>query len=462
MEAEGPGRITRIWTADPQQGTVRIYLDDDREPAIAMPFRELFARLPLSFGIGGEGPENYHRSAEERLPMGHTTYCPIPFARSCRVTIEPEDDYLYYQINYELFPPSEDVTTFDLATSHESREIRQAQAAWDGWQRGDTASLWGGAGLQTVDVTRGRESVLLDRGGSCVITGLRIKLPPSADAARAAHIRDSLWVVAHFDDDQERDPSVRAPLGPLCLDFGQSPAPRALLAGTDAEGAYYLRFPMPFSERARVRLVNWSLFDLEGIEVSVLTESLEAVGRDFARFRAVWHIETPFGPDHRDYGGVACRILNLDGRDNYELLNVRGAGHFVGSAFHIDLSDAPTDRAAVEGDEMFFLDDDPRLTHYGTGTEDYLNDAWGVRGYQGPVSGTGMTGSWGKDIQVFGHRLHLSDPIPFVRRGRFTLEHGTGNNCSGLYRSIAYWYALPTTNRVKVEEARWEEIRNRG
>src|SRR5262249_22874497 len=157
---------------------------------------------------------------------------------------------------------------------------------------------------------------------------------------------------------------------------------------------------------------------------------------------------------------VACRLLNLDGRDNYELLNVRGAGHFVGCGFHIDLREAPTDRAAGEGDEMFFVDDDPRLTLYGTGTEDYINDAWGVRGYEGPLSGDAIAGTWGTDPQLFGYRLHVPDPVPFVRKGRFTLEHGTGNSCSGLYRSVAYWYMAPAANRTRIEEARWEAIRN--
>jgi hypothetical protein len=46
-----------------------------------------------------------------------------------------------------------------------------------------------------------------------------------------------------------------------------------------------------------------------------------------------------------------------------------------------------------------------------------------------------------------------------VRKGRFTLEHGTGNNCSGAYRSVAYWYMDPAANRTKAEEARWEALR---
>lgn len=109
---------------------------------------------------------------------------------------------------------------------------------------------------------------------------------------------------------------------------------------------------------------------------------------------------------------------------------------------------------------MFFIDDDPSLTLYGTGAEDYVNDAWGIRGYSGPLSGDDLEGEWGRDPRFFGYRLHLSDSAPFYRKGRFTLEHGTGNNCSGRYRSVAYWYMDPASMRTRIEERRWEEIRN--
>ncbi|MCC6443160.1 MAG: DUF2961 domain-containing protein [Armatimonadetes bacterium] len=460
LDTQGPGCVTRLWTADPRAGTVRLFLENRSEPAIECPFAELFTRLPLSFGIGGESPDTYERSRTEARPMGHTSYAPIPFRQGCKITIEPEDDYLYYQINYRLYPPGAPVDVWNPAQPENSPGVREAQAVWAAWERGEPLFSWDGATIQTLSLASGQAAVFLEETGPGTIHGLRFQCPPASDARAAAHRRDGVWLIAHFDDDEPRDPSIRAPLGPLCLDFGQQVPPRALWAGTDPEGGYYLFFPMPYARFARLQLVNRSLFPLPDIRVSLLQERLAAPA-DLFRFRAAWHLETPFGPDHRDYGGVACRLLNLDGRDNYELLNMRGGGTFVGCGFHIDLSEAPTDRAAGEGDEMFFLDDDPRLTHYGTGTEDYVNDAWGIRGYTGPLSGDALTGAWGDDPQIFGYRLHGPDAIPFVRRGRFTLEHGTGNNCSGLYRSVAYWYRDPAASRTSAEEARWEALLNK-
>jgi hypothetical protein len=459
MDAQGPGCITRIWTADPQKGTIRIYIDGNPKPVIETRFDDLFSLLPLSLGIGGESKENYERSRIERKPMGRTSYCPIPFARSCKITIDPEDDYLYYHINYRLLPPDVKVESFDPARSLDTAEIRKAQTVWAGWERGEPLIPWDGAAASECTLAPGESADMLASDGGGIIRGLRVALPDRYDPHEMAHIRDNLWLVAHFDDDEPRDPCVRAPIGPMFLDFGQSHKTRSLFVGTDAEGRYYSFFAMPFARRCRLQLVNRSILPVEGIHMAILHEEGSDLPSDLMRFRATYHTETPFGPDHRDYEGLACRLLNLDGRDNYELLNVRGVGHFVGCGFHADMRDAPTDRACGEGDEMFFVDDDPRLSMYGTGTEDYVNDAWGIRGYIGALSGDAIGGAWGVDPQLFGYRLHVPDPVPFVRKGRFTLEHGTGNNTSGHYRSVAYWYMNPSANRTKTEERRWEEIR---
>ncbi len=461
MDSDGPGCITRIWTADPQKGKVQIYIDGQH--AIECPFSELFDILPLSFGIGGESADNYARSKRESVPMGHTSYCPIPFQNHCKVTIEPEDDYLYYHVNFHLFPPSTKVESFGLSRSLDTEEVRVAKKVWANWTAGKPLVDMSSAAHLESEIQPGVEAVLLDHAGSGIVQGIRVRIQlptpqhPTLLASLAEYVRDNVWLVGHFDDDEPRDASVRAPIGPLCLDYGQTVKPRALFVGTDSSGEYYCFFPMPHHAKAHLKLVNRTVLPLK-VSATVLHEP-RPIDQDLLRFRATWHMETPFGPDHRDYEGLACRLLNLDGENNVELLNVDGAGHFVGCGFVADMRDGPTDRAAGEADEIFFVDDDWRLTMNGTGLEDYMNDAWGIRGYTGPLSGSATTGEGGKDIQIYGYRLHVPDPVPFNRKGRFTIEHGTGNNCSGLYRSVAYWYMDPARTRTRTEEWRWEAIR---
>ncbi len=457
MEAEGPGCINRIWTADPQKGVLRIFIDGHSRPALEAPFSHVFELLPLSFGIGGESPENYARAKADHLPMGHTNYCPIPFRTSCKVTIEPEDDYLYYHVNAHLYPPGTNVESFHSPASMKTDAVRKAEAAIANWGAGKPLVDMGAANRFEFELKPGERKVLGSWNGPGAVRGIRLTLPAGIEPRESEHVRENLWLVAHFDDDEPRDPSVRAPVGPFFLNFGQALTPRSVFCGTDKEGPYCF-FPMPHRERAGVALVNRSLLAVR-VSGAVLHQPLAEFDPDLFRFRATWHVENPFGPDHRDYEGLACRLLNLDGFYNYEMLHAFGAGHFVGCGFCADLREAPTDRAAGEGDEMFFIDDDPRLTMYGTGTEDYVNDAWGMHGYVGPLSGDSVTETADLGPQLFGYRLHVPDPVPFTRSGRFTLEHGTGNNCSGLYRSIAYWYMDPATARTRIEERRWEELR---
>ena len=80
---------------------------------------------------------------------------------------------------------------------------------------------------------------------------------------------------------------------------------------------------------------------------------------------------------------------------------------------------------------------------WGTGNEDYVNDAWGFHPVITPLSGgKQMPGSF------VGYRFHISDCIPFSRKIAFTLEHGSSNNCTGHYRSVAYYYLKETGKNV--------------
>jgi len=458
MDQAGPGCITRIWTADPQKGIVKIYLDKNPEPAVSMLFEQMFQTLPLTHGVGGEGEEHSNRSRDEHLAMGYTTYCPIPFQTHCKVTIEPEDDYLYYHINSQLYPPGTEVEAFELSSWLESERVEKAKTTLALWSKGQPLIDMNKSTKVEYTLAPGESATLLDHKGAGIVRGIRLKLPTGLTPHEMEHVRENLWLVAHFDEDELRDASVRVPVGPMFLDYGQGRKPGSLLCGTDADGEYYCFFPMPHHLNAKLELVNRTVLNLY-LSGQVLHEAADEIDRDLLRFRATWHIETPFGPDHRDYDGLACRLLNLDGFNNVEFLYAFGAGHFVGCSFVMDVRDAPTDRALCEGDEMFFVDDDPRLTMYGTGAEDYLNDAWGVRGYAGYLSGTTTMGEWGDGLQMCGYRLHVPDPVPFTRSGRFTIEHGTGNNCSGLFKSVAYWYMDPSLTRTRTEEWRWNDLR---
>ncbi len=124
LDADGPGAVVRFcgtWHGPRggpfSNGTMRVYLDGQPEPAIDGPIADLISGQalvgpPLSESVSPETP--YER-------RGHNLYLPIPYAKHCKITYESDkltdvggkqDEALYYQINYRTYEPGTDVVTF--------------------------------------------------------------------------------------------------------------------------------------------------------------------------------------------------------------------------------------------------------------------------------------------------------------------------------------------------------------
>ena len=99
MDADGPGAIVRIWSANPQ-GTLRIYLDGSETPAIEAPMADF---------LSGKYP-GIPEPIAHVVSRGWNSYFPIPYARHCKVTSDNGD--FYYHINYRTYPAGTRVATF--------------------------------------------------------------------------------------------------------------------------------------------------------------------------------------------------------------------------------------------------------------------------------------------------------------------------------------------------------------
>ena len=68
MDAEGPGAVVRIWSANPA-GTLRVYLDHAVEPVLEVPMTEVlggtFPGLPKP--LAGERSRGWNLSGSLRL-----------------------------------------------------------------------------------------------------------------------------------------------------------------------------------------------------------------------------------------------------------------------------------------------------------------------------------------------------------------------------------------------------------
>jgi len=144
--------------------------------------------------------------------------------------------------------------------------------------------------------------------------------------------------------------------------------------------------------------------------------------------------------------------------EEYVILDAEGKGHYAGcnmsiinnsdgwwgegdDKFYIDgRAESPLDSCAVPGQKI------PTL--WGTGSEDYLCQAFGVPGpFTSPYFGSLLDpGDYRRGSKSIAYRFHIEDPIPFEKKLVFAIDHGAagpendrpgGNNS---YTSVAYWY----------------------
>jgi len=145
--------------------------------------------------------------------------------------------------------------------------------------------------------------------------------------------------------------------------------------------------------------------------------------------------------------------LEFDGLlSDYLFLETNGKGHYVGTVL------AARFRSPAwfgEGDEKFFIDGEAKASIWGTGTEDYFNDAWGFRPFAAPSHGvTVYEGPFAGD-RVTAYRWHLADPVHFKTGLKVTIEHkgsiftdagiqtASSKERSDWLSSVAFWYQTP-------------------
>ena len=95
---------------------------------------------------------------------------------------------------------------------------------------------------------------------------------------------------------------------------------------------------------------------------------------------------------------------------------------------------------------MIFIDRDDERTWppdmHGTGSEDYLCQAWGMQNVNHQYSGMPYWDDpdYVNKGKVCVYRYHIVDPIPFEKNIRISIEHGHANDRTDDFSSVTYWY----------------------
>ncbi len=243
--------------------------------------------------------------------------------------------------------------------------------------------------------------------------------------------------------DGAEEPSIEAPLGDFfAVGHGIDRPVNSLPIRVTSDGrARNCFWPMPFHKSARFEIENQGAETVRSFYYYIDYKRVPSLPNDELYFHARYRQEWPCPK-------IDLQGINLDGAQNYVILETEGRGTYVGCNLSIT-NNAPGWWG--EGDDFFWIDGktEPRLN--GTGSEDYFCDAWGMREIDGLFYGCPLFSGLKLGDVCTVYRFHIADPIPFKKSLKFSIEHGHANDRSDNFSSVAYWYQdRPFTNKNKV------------
>ncbi len=202
-------------------------------------------------------------------------------------------------------------------------------------------------------------------------------------------------------------PAVEAPLGDFfAAGFGHRAEVNSAPVIVQGGDSYNCFWAMPFFKSARITVTNESDKPLAALYYQIDYTREKDLDPKSAYFCAQYRQEFP----------------TVKGRD-YLIADIQGHGQYVGTVMSVR-SRSP--QWFGEGDDKFYVDGAQTPTMWGTGTEDYFLNAWGMeKGTYAYFGVTQLSGEWLGDLGDWGtmYRWHIADAVRFTTSLRLEIEH---------------------------------------
>jgi len=407
MDANGPGAIVRIWSANPG-GIIRIYLDGNEKPEIEMPMKEILNGKNKLF----PNPICYVAA------RGWNSYMPIPYAKHCKITTTQKD--VYYHVGFRTYDAETKVLTYSIEDAKANLPaIMTTMGKLLRPERLSYKIIVDQMANFTVDLNPDASYKYdSDKNVSGKIYSFLCKIS-AVDIEKA--LRETILEITF---DNEEKPFVNVPLGDF---FGTAPGLnkyRSVSLGVLDDGAMYCHWVMPFKKNFTLKITNCS--DNKLTLSGNIIYSKEKWNYKNRYFHANWNsfINHPTRPFF-----------------DWTILKCYGKGSFVGTMMQIY---NPVRKWWGEGDEKIFVDGEYFPSVFGTGTEDYFGYAWGDQTVfsrpfhcQSKVEGPEFSGN------TCNSRFQIIDNIPFDKSLEFNMEVWTHTSTTVSMASTVYWYAEP-------------------
>lgn len=235
----------------------------------------------------------------------------------------------------------------------------------------------------------GAVHTLLDAEGTGMIRHIWCTVPPGSNTAMRNVIVRMYW-------DGQEHPSVEAPLGDFFgVAHGRQRNMMSDYVAMQDERGFNCWIPMPFRSRARLTVENDTDEDVDMLFYQVDFTLGDRLDEEAGYFHAQFRRSNPC-PLFEDY-------TILDG--------VQGSGVYLGTVVGVR-SMLQEKTWFGEGEVKFFIDeDDDYPTICGTGLEDYMGSAWGLREVIAPQQGAPLVDYPNALFSLY--RFHGKDPIYF-------------------------------------------------
>lgn len=356
-EMKGAGYISRIWSARPETGHVKIFIDGNETPTFDMPFEDYFNGKLFPF------PRLCYTAAK-----GNNCYVPIPYNSSCKI-VAYEGWGSFYQVNYTSLGEGSEVETISYPLSAEQSSALQCVNDFFETSLGTNPCGSRDADFESFRVSASCPAVKTLCGEGAV-SGLLVKVNAleimENDSPDAVKLLKNLQIQIYWDG--EAEPSVSAPLGDFFGSCYGVDSVKTLLCGVRDDKTFYSYYYMPYRSGARIEISSLDETCVD-IELSVNSVAMTGVDGDPLYFHALFN------------RGKYSDVIGC--YPDHVFLKVRGKGRFVGLNLHVSkLSDVRMTRGSVgynwwgEGDEKFFVDGEKFPSWFGTGTEDFFGFAW--------------------------------------------------------------------------------------
>lgn len=414
LDAQGPGVITHIWSANANDSLV-FYFDADSTPSWTVSMQML---------LGGDGCIKSPFSHVAAL--GQNCYFPIPYQARCRVFYKGGTPDIYYHIDYRTYSASTTMKTFDSTLLSRYLPLIDSIGAIM-TDANDSGSCFTNKPNFDDRIEPGQSVVVAQLDGPGAISDMVI----TANMGFSPKFLRTCLLEITFDGAVY--PQVRLPLGDFfCAGPRQKPY-RTLPLRLTAQGALVSQWYMPYRKRATVRLVN------KGDKAGECSVRIAAKAH-------VWNENTMyfFARWRQDPGVVTSRnfywiFYMTDTLRDEPMLHIRGKGVHVGTILQLWNRE---NEWWGEGDDKITVDGESQPSFIGTGTEDYFGYAWSTtnsfsHAYHAQPYSDGFAGF------TANARFHISDPQPFTKSYQFDMEIQTAYKPTMIdFGRIVFFYAL--------------------